>query len=60
MGNCFDNACIKSFHSLTKRELIYQEKFKTRNQALRCNFEYIEVWYTRERIHSALGYTDAC
>ncbi|MDP9727081.1 transposase InsO family protein [Alicyclobacillus tengchongensis] len=29
-GNCFDNACIESFHSIIKRELIYQEKFKTR------------------------------
>ena len=55
-GNCFDNACIESFHSLIKRELIYQEKFKTRAQALRRIFEYIEVWYNRERVHSSIGY----
>jgi len=29
-GNCYDNACIESFHSLLKKELVYQEKFKTR------------------------------
>ena len=29
-GNCFDNACIESFHSIIKRELVYLEKFKTR------------------------------
>lgn len=55
-GNCFDNACIESFHSLIKRELIYQEKFKTREQALRRIFEYIEVWYNRERVHSSIAY----
>ena len=55
-GNCFDNACIESFHSIIKRELIYLEKFKTREQAIRRIFEYIEVWYNRERIHSSIGY----
>lgn len=55
-GNCFDNACIESFHSIIKRELIYLEKFKTRAQALQRIFEYIEVWYNRERVHSSLGY----
>lgn len=33
-GNCFDNACIESFHSILKRELVYLEKFKTRDQAI--------------------------
>ncbi|GMA58912.1 hypothetical protein GCM10025858_34150 [Alicyclobacillus sacchari] len=55
-GNCFDHACIESFHSIIKRELVYLEKFKTREQALRRIFEYIEIWYNRERVHSSIGY----
>lgn len=55
-GNCFDNACIESFHSMIKRERIDLEKFKTREQALRRIFAYIEVWYNRERVHSSIGY----
>ncbi|MFX4302227.1 IS3 family transposase [Alicyclobacillus tolerans] len=55
IGNCIDHACIKSFHSMIKRELVYLEKFKTREQAIRRIFEYIEVWYNRERIHSSKG-----
>lgn len=55
-GNCFDNACIESFHSVLKRELVYLEKFETREQAKKRIFEYIEVWYNRERIHSSTAY----
>jgi putative transposase len=55
-GNCFDNACIESFHSVLKRELVYLEKFETREQAKKRIFEYIEVWYNRERIHSSMSY----
>jgi len=55
-GNCYDNACIESFHSLLKKELVYQEKFKTRKEAQSKIFEYIEVFYNRKRIHSAIGY----
>ena len=55
-GNCYDNACIESFHSILKRELIYLEKFRTREQAIQRIFEYIEVLYNRERIHSSIGY----
>jgi transposase InsO family protein len=55
-GNCYDNACIESFHSLLKKELVYQEKFKTRKDAKNKIFEYIEVFYNRKRIHSAIGY----
>ncbi|MFX4301594.1 IS3 family transposase [Alicyclobacillus tolerans] len=55
-GNCFDNACIESFHSIIKRELVYLENFKTREQAIRRIFEYIEVWYNRERVHSSIGF----
>jgi len=43
-------------HSLLKKELVYQEKFKTRKDAKNKIFEYIEVFYNRKRIHSAIGY----
>ena len=55
-GNCYDNACVESFHSLLKKELVYQEKFRTREEAKRRLFEYIEIFYNRQRLHSALGY----
>ncbi|WP_436664432.1 IS3 family transposase [Alicyclobacillus acidoterrestris] len=55
-GNCFDNACIESFHSIIKRKLVYLEKFKTRKQAIQRIFEYIEIWYNRERVHSSIGF----
>ncbi|GEO27678.1 hypothetical protein AAC03nite_34630 [Alicyclobacillus acidoterrestris] len=55
-SNCFDNACIESFHSIIKRELIYLEKFKTRKQAIQRIFEYIEIWYNRERVHSSIDF----
>ena len=55
-GNCYDNACIESFHSVIKRELIYLEKFKTREEAKKRIFEYIESWYNGERIHSSIQY----
>lgn len=55
-GNCYDNACIESFHSLLKRELVYLTRFKTRKQANQSIFEYIEFFYNRKRIHSTIGY----
>ena len=55
-GCCYDNACIESFHSVIKRELIHLETFKTRAQAKQQIWEYIERWYNRGRIHSSIGY----
>ena len=55
-GNCYDNACIESFHSTLKKELVYQTKFKTRKQAMRELYTYIEFDYNRLRLHSTLGY----
>jgi putative transposase len=55
-GNCYDNACIESFHSVIKRELIHLERFKTRARAKQQIWEYIERWYNRGRIHSSIGY----
>lgn len=55
-GNCYDNACMESFFGTLKRELIYGVRFKTRAEARQAIFEYIEVFYNRVRLHSALGY----
>ncbi|WP_410772661.1 IS3 family transposase, partial [Fontibacillus sp. BL9] len=46
-GNCYDNACIESFHSILKKELVYQTKFHTRKQAYEAIQTYIELEYNR-------------
>lgn len=55
-GNCYDNAMIESFHSILKKELIYCTRFKTKQQAYDEIYKYIEFFYNRKRIHSAIGY----
>jgi len=55
-GDCWDNAPMESFFATLKTELIYRERFTTREDAKRKIFEYIEVFYNRERRHSSLGY----
>lgn len=55
-GNCWDNAVAESFFKTLKAECVYQNKFETRQQAALAIFEYIEIWYNRKRLHSALGY----
>jgi putative transposase len=55
-GNCYDNACIESFHSILKKELIYCTKFKTQQQAYNEIYRYLEFFYNRKRIHSSLDY----
>lgn len=55
-GNCYDNAAMESFWSTLKNELIHGHRFATRAQARAAIFEYIEVFYNRQRLHSALGY----
>lgn len=55
-GDCYDNAVTESFFGTLKTELIYFEKYRSRNEARRSIFEYIEVFYNRQRRHSALGY----
>jgi putative transposase len=54
-GNCFDNAAMESFFSTLKTECA-DEQFDTRAHARTAIFEYIEAWYNRQRLHSALGY----
>jgi putative transposase len=55
-GNCWDNAVAESFFHTLKVELIYTEDFDTHEQAQTAVFEYIEVFYNRQRCHSANGY----
>lgn len=55
-GNCWDNACVESFFGTLKRELVYQRHYATRDEAKQDIFEYIEVFYNRQRRHSTLGY----
>ena len=55
-GNCWDNAVSESFFHTLKTELIHHEAYQTRSAAKQAVFEYIEVFYNRERMHSANGY----
>jgi putative transposase len=55
-GNCWDNAVAESFFHTLKTELIYLEDFDTHEQAQTAVFEYIEVFYNRQRCHSTNGY----
>jgi putative transposase len=55
-GDCYDNAISESFFGTLKTELIYADKFETREEARLKIFDYIEVFYNRQRIHSSIGY----
>ena len=55
-GNCYDNAAMESWNHSLKVEAIHSERFTTREQACAHVFEYIEVDYNRNRLHSTLGY----
>jgi len=51
----YDNAAMESFWSSLKRELVHRCQFGTRAEARAAIFEWIKVFYNRERFHSALG-----
>jgi putative transposase len=55
-GNCWDNAPMESCLGTLKTELVHQACYKTRNAARHDLFAYIEGYYNRQRLHSALGY----
>ena len=55
-GNCWDNAPTESFFHSLKTELVYFENYQTREDAKKSIFEYIEVFYNRLRLHSAINY----
>jgi putative transposase len=55
-GDCWDNAATESFFHTLKTECVYHEKYLTREEAKKSIFDYMEVFYNRQRKHSFLGY----
>lgn len=55
-ANCYDNAAMESFWGTLKNELIHQMKYRTRDEARRSIFAWIETYYNRVRLHSSLGF----
>ena len=55
-GDCYDNAPAESFFATLKGELPEINQYPTREQARSAIFDFIEVFYNRQRLHSALGY----
>jgi len=53
-GCCYDNAVMESFFHTLKVELVYREFYATRQQARQSIFEYIEIYYNRQRRHSTI------
>ena len=57
VGSAGDNAMAESFVSTLKVELIHRQQWPTKDAARTAIFEYLEAFYNRRRLHSALGYT---
>jgi putative transposase len=55
-GDCYDNAVCEAFHATIEKELLRGRSFPTRQEARTAVFDYIEVFFNRERLHSTLGY----
>ncbi len=55
-GDCYDNAMAESFFATLKAELVDTRPWPTRRAARQAVFEWMEVFYNRQRSHSALGY----
>lgn len=55
-GNCYDNAAVESFFHSLKVEQVHHDDYRTRQEARSVIFDYIEVFYNRQRKHSYLGY----
>jgi transposase InsO family protein len=55
-GDCYDNAVAESFFSGLKNELLWDRDMRTRSEARSAIFEWIEVFYNRERLHETLDY----
>jgi putative transposase len=56
VGDCYDNAMAESFFATLECELLARQPFRTQIEARTALFEYLEVFYNRQRRHSALGY----
>ena len=55
-GNCWDNAAMESFFGSLKEECVGNQVYSSREQARQALFEYLEMYYNRQRRHSTLGY----
>src|SRR5207244_510985 len=55
-GDCYDNAVCESFHASLEKDLLRRRSLRTRQEAKTAVFDYIEVFFNRERLHSTLGY----
>jgi len=55
-GNCLDNAPMESFFASLKKEHVHQARSRTRAEAKAAVFDYLEIFYNRQRLHSGLGY----
>jgi transposase InsO family protein len=55
-GNCWDNAVMESFFGTLKAECTDRRSFASRQEAKTVIFEYMEVFYNRQRLHSSFGY----
>ena len=56
LGNCYDNAVMESFFHSLKVELVHHDDYRTRDEARSAIFDYIEIFYNRQRKHSSIGY----
>lgn len=56
VGNCYDNSAMESFFHTLTRSHVYFEQYQTREQAKQSIFEYVEVFYNRQKRHSTLNY----
>lgn len=59
-GCCYDNALAESFFASLKNERVHRTVYPTRNKAKQDIAHYIEIFYNRQRLHSALGYRTPC
>lgn len=55
-GNCYDNAVVESFFGNLKNELVHHRRFLSREEARATIFDYIELFYNRQRAHATLRY----
>jgi transposase InsO family protein len=58
-GNCWDKAVTESFFKTLKTASVYTSIFKNQQEARITIFKYIEIFYNRQRLHSAIGYRSA-
>jgi len=55
-GNCCDNAPMETFWGKMKYEWLYGFRFRTRDEARAAVFEYVQIFYNRNRLHASNGY----